>query len=162
MLLKIMTVLLIIFVALMIINGIATYWPFVVGTLIGLLFSPLFKYVVEDFFGGELPEFWQFTLTEVGEALFMDDERMKQYREDMREKENGAIQEVNSMRQKVADIDKTYNQLKNRLTTELYQEAKGQRYSSRVRRGIRAQMGDDKLASHLKKKDQSVDWDKYL
>lgn len=159
---KIMVALLAIVAIVMFIQGIAMYWPFVLGTIIGLVFSPFVYKEIESKLYGALPEFCHFSLTEVGEALFMDDERMKQYRQELKEKEDGAKQELNNMKQQFLDINNTYGEVKNKLRTEMYQEARGKRYSSRVRRGLQAQMGQEKLAKHIRKKDHSVDWEQYL
>jgi hypothetical protein len=162
MLFKFLLVIILILFVVVAIQGLISYWIFVASMIVGVTFSSLFYRYVERFFVGELPEIFTFSYGEIGEALFTDDDRKKSYIEGLKEKENRAQAELNKMAQDVLEIKQAYKHTKMRLSTEMYEEARGKHYSARVRRAIKAQLGDDTMMKHAQKRDLSVDWNKFL
>lgn len=160
---KFMFFLIAIVLILMVVIGMVTYWKFLVGFLIGALFSPyLYSYLEENLQLG-LPEFFFWNYNDVAEAFFVDESQVNETYADLQEKARAAQAELTKLNQKCKNITTALQDIKAKKDIKEIIVGKDTKYdSSRLRKAILMSIGDPEWVSEMKEIKMDVDWSKFI
>jgi len=159
--LKIMLVLVVLVIIVLAIVAIAQNWLLVLGMLIGLLFSASLYKWLNTRFKLDLPEFFFWGLSEIMEALTIDEGRANEIKQELYEKRKLAEQQIAKMEQKVAGAQATYSDLKAKQSIPEIMKPATKHVSSRTRKALMMHIDEKPWLDELNKPNEEVDWSKF-
>jgi hypothetical protein len=161
---KFMLFLIIIVIILVALIGIATYWKFFIGILIGGLFSPILYSYLEKNLKLGLPEFFFWNYGDVVEAFFGSEEDTEEAMMDLKQKKKAARAELLELDKKYENLKVAFEDLKAKKDIDKMVKGKDAKNisSSRMRKAILMSIGDPEWVSEIRDVRTEVDWKKYL
>lgn len=161
---KFMVILVALIVILLFIIGIATYWKFVIGVIIGGLFSPLLYSYIENNLQLGLPEYFFWNYGDVVESFIGSEAEIEDVKNDIKAKQKAARAELLSLDKKYENLNASFQDLKAKTSIETLTKGKkaSKAESSRMRKAILMSIGDPEWVSEMREIKTEVDWSKYL
>jgi hypothetical protein len=161
---KFMLFMILIVILLVFVIGMATYWKFLIGLLIGGLFSPLLYSYIEQNLKLGLPEFFFWNYGDVVESFFGSEEDAEEAVMDLQQKKKSARAELLQLDKKYENLKAAFQDLKAKKDIDKMMKEKDAEKipSSRMRKAILMSIGDPEWVSEMREIKSEVDWKKYM
>ena len=163
---KLLFGLILILVIILFVIGLITYWPFVIGLVVGLLLSAQMYKILDKQFQLNLPEMFFWGFGEIVEAAMSDEEQIENTKIELKQKKSEALIELEKMEQKVTNIQKAHMAMKTTMKThEMVRKTGDERkimIGMRTKKAIMMQAEDQPWIKELQDMKEDVDWSKFL